>query len=159
MSVGYVRWNNLESIAVGLLCFDALSYWEPCNQFMILLVCHLRKTSKTLVPINDYWRSGPWIGGRKYLPPLSGAWPWACDWSSGYFWPDPEDRLGWTGVETKQAYSCVGLRMGLTLPGFRDKLIWERKPAVVLQCTSFLFLSNIWLNLLKVWPGLGGCRE
>ena len=43
MSVGYIRSNNLGCTDVALLCFDALSYWEPGDKFTILLVCHLRK--------------------------------------------------------------------------------------------------------------------
>jgi hypothetical protein len=65
--MGYLRLNNSECIEVGLLCFDAFSYWAPWDSFMILLVCHFKKSIKMLVPVNDDWRSGAWVGGKKLL--------------------------------------------------------------------------------------------
>lgn len=66
-SVGNIRLNHLECIDVGLMCFDALPYWEPWDKFTILLVCHLRKSSKILGPTSEDWRS--------WLEPKGGASP------------------------------------------------------------------------------------
>lgn len=56
MSAAYIRSNNLEGIDIALLCFAILSYWEPGDKFMILLVCHFRKSNTKLAPMNDDWR-------------------------------------------------------------------------------------------------------
>lgn len=42
----------------------------------------------------------------------------------GYFCPASMDRLRWTGIGTKQIYSCGGFRMGLSLLGFKGKSVW-----------------------------------